>query len=195
MKYTIAIIFMFLCNAYGYSQTYETVARFSDEVNGSFVSDYTGDSDTPGYGGDAGWFNLSGYSGGIENNVNIDAVAGGGGAGKASFRAITLNNIILDEIYTRLKIRMVNQESYDRLEIVSICTSCSGHNGEPELTMDIRLAFLSNIDLVNPIEFTTTIRYGAMKRSYRPSMTDGTLDSPVDFIWSEVENTPTLDVE
>ena len=195
MKYTIAIIFMFLCNAYGYSQTYETVARFSDEVNGSFVSDYTGDSDTPGYGGDAGWFNLSGYSGGIENNVNIDAVAQGGGAGKASFRAITLNNIILDEIYTRLKIRMVNQESYDRLEIVRICTSCAGHNGEPELTMDIRLAFLSNIDLINPIEFTTTIRYGAMKRSYRPSKIDGTLDSPVDFIWSEVENTPTLDVE
>jgi hypothetical protein len=194
MKYTISIIFMFLCNAYSYSQTYETIARFSDEENGSFVSDYTGDSDTPGYGGDAGWFNLSGYSGGIENNVNIDVVAIGGG-GKASFRAITLNNIILDEIYTRLKIRMVNQESYDRLEIVRICTSCSGHNGEPELTMDIRLALLSNIDLINPIEFTTTIRYGAMKRSYRPSRVDGTLNSPVDFIWSQVSNEANLEVD
>jgi type VI secretion system secreted protein Hcp len=195
MKYTISIIFMFLCNAYSYSQTYETIARFSDEENGSFVSDYTGDSDTPGYGGDAGWFNLSGYSGGIENNVNIDVVAIGGGGGKASFRAITLNNIILDEIYTRLKIRMVNQESYDRLEIVRICTSCSGHNGEPELTMDIRLALLSNIDLINPIEFTTTIRYGAMKRSYRPSRVDGTLNSPVDFIWSQVSNEANLEVD
>jgi hypothetical protein len=198
MKYTVTIILLILSNAYSHSQTYETLARFSDEVNGSYNSDYTGDSDNIDFPGNAGWFNLAGYSGSVENNVNLQNTAAGGGAGKTSFRAITLNNIRLDEIYTRLKIRMVNQDSYDRLEIIRICTSCPGHNGEPELTMDLRLAILSDIDLVNPIEFSTNIRYGAMKRSYRPTNPDtGLFESgdPVNFIWSRVNNNASLEVE
>lgn len=51
---------------------------------------FEGDSVDKDYPGSDGWFEVTSFNFGIENNIDIGSVSGGGGAGKAAFKEFTI---------------------------------------------------------------------------------------------------------
>ncbi len=136
---------------------------------------------------------------GAENNINIGSISGGGGAGKATFKELTITKKT-DTASAELFAKLCEGKHFDDM-IIELRRSggMAGKSGDGFLKWEFKLVMLQDIswsgaDGDDVCEETIVIQYGAMKVSYRKQKQDGSMEQPKTAEWSRVKNQANLAV-
>ncbi|EAQ03145.1 hypothetical protein OB2597_13413 [Pseudooceanicola batsensis HTCC2597] len=137
---------------------------------------------------------------GAENNINIGSITAGGGAGKATFKELTITkktDLMSDMMFESC----VTGAHFDTM-IIELRRSAQGGGGKAGtfLMWEFKLVMIQDIswsgsDGDDICEETVVIQYGAMKVTYTPQKADGTAGTPTNKMWSRVLNEASLDVK
>ena len=137
---------------------------------------------------------------GAENNINIGSITAGGGAGKATFKELTITkktDLMSDKLFESC----VTGEHFDTM-VIELRRSSQGGGGKGGtfLKWEFKLVMIQDIswsgsDGDDICEETVVIQYGAMKVTYTPQKEDGTAGTPTNKMWSRVLNEASLDVK
>ena len=136
---------------------------------------------------------------GAENNINIGSISGGGGAGKATFKELTITKKT-DTASCELFAKLCEGKHFDDM-IIELRRSggAAGKSGDGFLKWEFKLVMLQDItwsgsDGDDICEETVVIQYGAMKVSYRMQDQKGIMQTPKTAEWSRVKNQANLAV-
>lgn len=148
-----------------------------------------------------GAFEILSFEIGAENNINIGSVTSGGGAGKATFKELTVTKKT-DTASAALFSALCRGDHYDEMVIElrrSGGVSDSGKSGKTFLKWEFRLIMMQDIswsgsDGDDICEETVVMQYGAMKVTYTPQDKQGKDASPKTAEWSRVKNQANLAV-
>ncbi|MFT5316086.1 MAG: type VI secretion system secreted protein Hcp [Candidatus Krumholzibacteriia bacterium] len=130
---------------------------------------------------------------GAENTINIGSISGGGGAGKATFKQLSITKKT-DTSSAQLFAKLCEGKHFNDM-IIELRRSggSAGKSGEGFLKWEFKLVMLADIswsgsDGDDICEETILIDYGAMKVSYRKQGQDGKMEQPKTAEWSRVKN-------
>ena len=132
---------------------------------------------------------------GIENATTIGSASSGAGAGRAKFDELAITKSV-DTASTALFAAAGMGVHFPQM-LLNIRRS--GGAQADYLIYDFREVFVTKIEWTGggggdaPEEMVTLV-YGALEISYAPQTQSGTLGNPKKADWSQVTNTPTLNV-
>lgn len=136
---------------------------------------------------------------GAENNINIGSISGGGGAGKATFKELTITKKT-DTASCELFSKLCEGKHFPDMVIeLRRSGGAAGKSGDGFLKWEFKLIMLQDItwsgsDGDDVCEETVVIQYGAMKVSYRKQNQDGSMAQPKTAEWSRIKNQANLAV-
>lgn len=126
------------------------------------------------------------FSMGSENTIDFGTVSGGGGAGKATARALEVQFTGDLAILPFLIQKNTTGGSYDDLVIEGVT------NGLTFFKLELKLCYIQSVDLVGTqgdvAIFRAVIPYGAMKMTTSKLNPDGTVTAGTPVTWSYVLN-------
>ena len=148
---------------------------------------------------DKGAFEILSFEIGAENNINIGSISAGGGAGKATFKELTITKKT-DTASCEMFSRLCDGTHFDDMHIVLRRSGGGGKSGDEFLKWEFKLVMIQDIswsgsDCDDICEETVVIQYGAMKVTYTEQMADGRLGSSKSGEWSRVLNEANLAVK
>lgn len=147
-------------------------------------------------------FEVLSFEIGAENNINIGSISGGGGAGKATFKELTVTKKT-DTASAPLLTSLCAGEHYDDMVIElrrSGGVATTGKSGKTFLMFEFKLVMIQDIswsgsDGDDVCEETVVMQYGAMKVTYTPQDKKGADGTPKTAQWSRVLNQANFAVE
>lgn len=137
---------------------------------------------------------------GAENNINIGSISAGGGAGKATFKELTVTKKT-DLMSTQLFESCVTGDHFGKMVIeLRRAAQGGGGTGGTFLKWEFALVMVQDVswsgsDGDDICEETIVFQYGAMKVTYTQQKADGTAGDTNNKMWSRVLNEASLDVE
>src|SRR6056297_2754961 len=139
-----------------------------------------------------GAFEILSFEIGAENNINIGSISSGGGAGKATFKELTLTKKT-DGGSCELFSNLCKGTHFDDMHIVLRRSGGGTGSGETFLKWDFKLVMVQDIswsgsDGDDVCEETVIFQYGAMKVTYFKQGTDGKHKQDSSAEWSRVLN-------
>lgn len=147
-------------------------------------------------------FEILSFEFGAENNINIGSITGGGAAGKATFKELSITKKT-DTASTFLFRALCTGIHMDDL-IIELRRAAGGQtptsSGKTFMKFEMALVMVQDItwsgsDGDDICEESLTLQYGAIKIHYFPQDKQGKMSStPKEAIWSRVKNKNTLDV-
>jgi len=143
-----------------------------------------------------GAFEISEFSFGAENTLNITSATGGAGAGKATFKEFTVKKQT-DASSGQLMILLGTGGHYKSVQLYikkSGGAAAQGKSGKPYLVFAFGMVALKSIewsgssgdDVSNE---TIVFEFGELMVNYFPQKEDGTLGSGQPLGWSKLNNT------
>ncbi|MEM8579031.1 MAG: type VI secretion system tube protein Hcp [Pseudomonadota bacterium] len=145
-------------------------------------------------------FEIISFEIGAENNINIGSISAGGGAGKATFKELTIAKKT-DTSSTELFRKLVSGEHFQDMVIeLRRSGGTAKGSGLVFLKFEFKLVMLQDIswsgsDGDDICEETLVIQYGAMKVSYTQQTKTGGAGDKTDAEWSRVLNQANFAVE
>lgn len=146
-----------------------------------------------------GAFEILSFEIGAENNINIGSISSGGGAGKATFKELTLTKKT-DGGSCELFSNLCKGTHFDDMHIVLRRSGGGTGSGETFLKWDFKLVMVQDIswsgsDGDDVCEETVIFQYGAMKVTYFKQGVDGKHKQDSSAEWSRVLNKANLAVK
>lgn len=144
-------------------------------------------------------FEILSFEIGAENNINIGSISSGGGAGKATFKELTVTKKT-DTASCGLFTRLVEGGHIQDVHIeLRRSGGADGASGTTFLKFDFKLVMLQDIswsgsDGDDICEETLVMQYGAMKVEYSKQDIKGKMAKHSDAMWSRVKNKAALEV-
>jgi len=145
-------------------------------------------------------FEIISFEIGAENNINIGSISSGGGAGKATFKELTITKKT-DTSSTELFRQLVSGNHFKDMTIdLRRSGGTSKGSGLVFLKFEFKLVMLQDIswsgsDGDDICEETIVLQYGAMKVTYTAQKADGGKGDESDAEWSRVLNQANFAVE
>ncbi len=148
-----------------------------------------------------GAFEISEFSFGAENTINISSATGGAGAGKATLKEFTVKK--MTDTSSGLLLKLLGLGGHYKKMLLSLRKSgggvSKGKSGKPYLVFEFGMVALKSIEWSGstgddvPTE-TVIFEYGELMVMYRPQKADGTLDKGTPLGWSKLNNSdnPTI---
>ncbi len=137
---------------------------------------------------------------GAENNVNIGSITSGGGAGKATFKELTITKKT-DTASCAMFNKLCEGNHFDDMVIeLRRAGGTPGVSGKTFLKWEFKLVMIQDIswsgsDGDDICEETVVMQYGAMKVTYTKQDKQGKDDGEFSGEWSRVLNEANLAVE
>lgn len=132
------------------------------------------------------------------NTVSIGGTTGGGGAGKASFEALTVQFIGEPEMMPFLFQMLTTGQHIADLVIDEASTDALTATKAPFLRIDTRLVIMERLQVVGTqgdrTIYNATFRFGAMEMSTWKMDNTGELKPASSYRWSVVKNNNSLNV-
>lgn len=146
-----------------------------------------------------GAFEILSFEIGAENNINIGSISAGGGAGKATFKELTITKKT-DTASCEMFSRLCDGTHFDDMHIVLRRSGGGGKSGDEFLKWEFKLVMIQDIswsgsDGDDICEETVVIQYGAMKVTYTEQLADGSKGADKSGEWSRVLNEANLAVK
>lgn len=144
-------------------------------------------------------FEILSFEIGAENNINIGSISSGGGAGKATFKELTVTKKT-DTASCGLFGRLVEGGHIQDVHIeLRRSGGLDGASGATFLKFDFKLVMLQDIswsgsDGDDICEETLVMQYGAMKVEYLKQDVKGKMKTHSNQMWSRVKNKAALEV-
>lgn len=143
-------------------------------------------------------FEILSFEIGAENNINIGSISSGGGAGKATFKELTISKKT-DGCSTALFANLCKGKHFDDMTIVLRRSGSGSGSGETFLQWDFKLVMVQDIswsgtDGDDVCDETVVLQYGAMKVTYHQQDAKGAHKKHSDAEWSRVLNQPNFAV-
>lgn len=145
-------------------------------------------------------FEILSFEIGAENNINIGSISSGGGAGKATFKELTVTKKT-DSASCAMFAKLCEGNHFDDMVIeLRRAGGSAGKSGLVFLKWEFKLVMIQDIswsgsDGDDICEETVVMQYGAMKVTYTQQKQDGTADKPKSAEWSRVLNQANLAVK
>ena len=148
-----------------------------------------------------GAFEISEFSFGAENTINISSATGGAGAGKATFKEFTVKK--MTDSSSGLLLKLLGLGGHYKKMMLYLRKSgggvSKGKSGKPYLVFGFGMVALKSIEWSGssgddvPTE-SIVFEYGELMVMYRPQIEDGTLGKGTPLGWSKLNNSdsPTL---
>lgn len=144
-------------------------------------------------------FEIISFEIGAENNINIGSISAGGGAGKATFKELTVTkktDTASCGLFTRLVEGGHIQDAHIELRRSG---GSDGASGSTFLKFDFKLVMIQDIswsgsDGDDICEETLVMQYGAMKVEYLKQDIKGKMKTHSNAMWSRVKNKAALEV-
>ena len=142
-------------------------------------------------------FEIISFELGAENNINIGSISGGGGAGKATFKEVTITKKT-DTASTGLFHALVTGKHFDNI-IIELRRS--GHedtkSGGVFMKFELHLVMVQDIswsgsDGDDVCEETVILQYGAIKIHYMAQDSKGKMGAPKEAMWNRVKNNKSI---
>lgn len=148
---------------------------------------------------DLGAFEILSFEIGAENNINIGSISAGGGAGKATFKELTITKKT-DTASCEMFSRLCDGTHFDDMVISLRRSSGGGKSGLEFLKWEFKLVMIQDIswsgsDGDDICEETVVIQYGAMKVTYTAQTETGAAGEQKSGEWSRVLNQANLAVK
>lgn len=165
-------------------------------LEGSGVSGETQDTTYKAKGG----FEISNFEIGAENTINIGSVSSGGGAGKASFKELSITKKT-DTASCAIFSKLCEGNHFSDMVIeLRRSGGAAGSTGLVFLKWEFKLVMVQDMtwsgsDGDDVCEESLTLQYGAMKVTYTQQAIDGTAGAQSSAEWSRVLNMANLAVE
>ncbi|MFT7058036.1 MAG: type VI secretion system secreted protein Hcp [Pseudorhodobacter sp.] len=147
-------------------------------------------------------FEILSFEFGAENNINIGSITGGGAAGKAVFKELSITKKT-DTASTGLFQALCTGQHFDDL-VIELRRAGGGSkassSGVTFMKFDMRLVMVQDItwsgsDGDDICEESLTLQYGAIKIHYFSQDAKGVMNStPQEAMWSRVKNNNSLTV-
>ncbi|WP_435140687.1 Hcp family type VI secretion system effector [Pseudopelagicola sp. nBUS_19] len=147
-----------------------------------------------------GAFEILSFEIGAENNINIGSISSGGGAGKATFKELTITKKT-DSASCAMFSKLCEGNHFDEMVIeLRRAGGSAGVSGQTFLKWQFALVMIQDIswsgsDGDDICEETVVIQYGAMKVAYTQQNEQGKKGSEYSGEWSRVLNTANLAVK
>lgn len=147
-----------------------------------------------------GAFELLSFEIGAENSINIGNVSSGGGAGRATFKEMTLTKKV-DSATTGIFANLAAGDHFnDMVIVVRSSSDGSGSTGLTFLKYEFKLVMVSDIswsasDGDDIVEETVTFQYGAKKITYTKQDMNGQAGDMFDSAWSQILNQANFAIE
>ncbi|QGJ71947.1 Hypothetical protein PBC10988_36600 [Planctomycetales bacterium 10988] len=149
-----------------------------------------------------GCLEISEFSFGVENTLNITSKSGGAGAGKAEFKEFNVTKQT-DSASPKLVLCCCLGGHYETVDLYLRKTGTTGTF--TNLEEDSYLAYQFKMVAVKSIEWAgssgddvptenVVFEYGSIKMMYKPQDDVGNLLAPIPAMWSVVKNAQTQDV-
>lgn len=135
---------------------------------------------------------------GAENTINIGSISGGGGAGKATFKEMSITKKT-DTASTQLFYHLVTGTHFDNM-FLELRRAGGEGVAKPFLKFEFALVMVQDIswsgaDGDDVCEETLILQYGAVKMQYISQDDKGKMSGqPKEAIWSRVKNKATMEV-
>lgn len=147
-----------------------------------------------------GAFEILSFEIGAENNINIGSISSGGGAGKATFKELTVTKKT-DLASCAMFSKLCEGNHFEDMVIeLRRSGGSAGSSGHVFLKWEFKLVMIQDIswsgsDGDDVCEETVVMQYGAMKVTYTQQTEGGTAGSQKSGEWSRVLNTANLAVK
>lgn len=137
-------------------------------------------------------FEILSFEIGAENNINIGSISSGGGAGKATFKELTVTKKT-DTSSCEMFSRLCDGTHFDDMVIVLRRSSGGAKSGLEFLKWEFKLVMIQDIswsgsDGDDICEETVVMQYGAMKVTYTQQKETGDAGTQKSAEWSRVLN-------
>ena len=147
-----------------------------------------------------GFFPLGSVSIGVKNTVSIGTTSGGAGAGKATFKELTISKAP-GKVSTDIFRKLVRGDHYQEVEIILVRSGVNTGGQIPYvMTFGLKLVMAQDLDYSvsdgdDVPEEKIVLQYGAIRVRYYKQDVAGvtTLDS--EEVWSRVLNTATYSAQ
>jgi len=136
---------------------------------------------------------------GAENNINIGSISAGGGAGKATFKELTITkktDLMSDNLFESC----VTGDHFPKM-VIELRRAGQGGGGKGGTFLKFEFALVmvqdvswSGSDGDDICEETVVLQYGAMKVTYTQQTDAGVAGTVKTKMWSRVLNEASLDV-
>lgn len=146
-----------------------------------------------------GAFEILSFEIGAENNINIGSISAGGGAGKATFKELTVTKKT-DTSSCAMFSRLCDGSHFPDMSIDLRRTGGGGGSGKVFLRFSFKLVMFQDIswsgsDGDDICEETVVMQYGAMKVWYTAQTETGADGAKSNAEWSRVLNTANFSVK
>lgn len=138
-------------------------------------------------------FEILSFEIGAENNINIGSISAGGGAGKATFKELTVTKKT-DTASCGMFLKLCEGKHFDDAHIVLRRSGGADNvSGATFLQFDFKLVMVQDIswsgsDGDDICEETIVFQYGAMKVTYSKQDKHGKMSEHSKAMWSRVKN-------
>ncbi|WP_375175984.1 Hcp family type VI secretion system effector [Pseudooceanicola sp.] len=162
-------------------------------------SDVKGETQDKTYKGE-GAFEILSFEIGAENNINIGSISAGGGAGKATFKELTVTKKT-DLASAPMFAKLCDGTHFPDMVIdLRRSGGAAGSSGLVFLKFEFKMVMIQDIswsgsDGDDVCEETVVMQYGAMKVTYTQQKDDGKAGDKKDAEWSRVLNQANLAVK
>lgn len=145
-----------------------------------------------------GWIEISSYSMGAENTLNLGSKSGGAGAGKATFKTLEIEKQA-DKTSPVFFESLCSGAHFDSATL-ELCRTGGEKKKEPFLKFEFFLVAVQEISNNGSEgdDFPTEnliLQYGAMSWTYRAQDDKGKLGPALTKNWSRIKNNNTTDVK
>ncbi|MCV2864503.1 Hcp family type VI secretion system effector [Albidovulum sediminicola] len=143
-------------------------------------------------------FEIISFELGAENNINIGSISGGGGAGKATFKEVSITKKT-DTASTGLFHALVTGKHFDNMFIELRRSGAEDtKSGGKFMVFELQMVMVQDIswsgsDGDDVCEETVVLQYGAIKIHYYPQDTKGKMaGQPKEAYWNRVKNNKSM---
>lgn len=147
-----------------------------------------------------GAFEILSFEVGAENNINIGSISAGGGAGKATFKELTITKKT-DTASCAMFAKLCDGTHFSDMVIeLRRSGGAAGTSGLVFLKWEFKMVMMQDIswsgsDGDDICEETVVMQYGAMKATYTAQTDEGKAGEQKSAEWSRVLNTANLAVK
>ncbi|MGH1491600.1 MAG: type VI secretion system tube protein Hcp [Acidimicrobiales bacterium] len=147
---------------------------------------------------EAGAFVVRDYEIGAENSINIGSISAGGGAGKATFKELTVTKTV-DGLSCDLFSKLTTGGHYNDM-IIELHKAAGSGSTEPFVKWEFKLVMVQDIawtgsEYDDETYETVVLQYGAMKTTYFVGAKKGKMKKDSSAEWSRILNSAQLAVE
>lgn len=145
-------------------------------------------------------FEILSFHLGAENSISIGSVSSGGGAGKATFKEMTITRRVDTASTGFFQLLTTGQHLDEMVCYMRRSGSLVGKSTPSFLKFTFRFVMIQDVswsgsDGDDIVEEVVVLQFGAMEIEYTKQNADGSYASPKSAQWSRVLNNATLDVE